>query len=262
MKLISLNTWGGKIFEPLIDFIKQQLPSTDIFCFQEIYNTSSDIKQYKNLIRANLLNEIKKILPDYQVFFFKVMEGFDDEANTVNFDLPHGPAIFVKNSTAINAHQDYFIFKADSNKPPKKDFSNLSTPLQYMSFNLNGKEISIFNFHGTPSPANKLDSESRLQQAKKVREIMDSKSGSKIIVGDFNLLPQTNSLKIIGEGMRNFIEEFNIVRTRSSLSPFFGKKEFQKFADYTFVTPDIKVLNFKVAEVEISDHLPMILQFE
>lgn len=91
---------------------------------------------------------------------------------------------------------------------------------------------------------------------------MDSNVGSKIIVGDFNLLPETESLKIIGEGMRNLIGEFNIARTRSNLSPFFGKKEFQKFADYTLATPDVKVLDFKVLEVEVSDHLPMILEFD
>ena len=37
MKLVSLNTWGGKAYKPLIDFIKQQARDTDIFCFQEVW---------------------------------------------------------------------------------------------------------------------------------------------------------------------------------------------------------------------------------
>lgn len=261
MKLISLNTWGGKYFGALIDFIKQHAKDTDIFCLQEIYHTESDVKQYKNLLRANLLREIKKILKDYQVFFFSVMEGYDDQAEPVEFDLLHGPAIFTKNSISINSHQDYFIFKQDPQKPIEEDFSNLPTPLQYINFYINEKEFSVFNYHGTPFPADKLDAINRLEQAKKVKGIMDSKTGSKIIVGDFNLLPETESLKIIGAGMRNLIEEFNIERTRSNLSPFFGKADFQKFADYAFVSSDVKVIDFQVPDVKVSDHLPMILGF-
>jgi endonuclease/exonuclease/phosphatase family metal-dependent hydrolase len=41
--------------------------------------------------------------------------------------------------------------------------------------------------------------------------------------------------------------------------PFYGK---QPFADYIFITPDIKVKNFEVPDLEISDHLPMILDFD
>lgn len=261
MKLISLNTWGGKIFEPLIDFIKQHSANTDIFCLQEIYHTESDVKQYKNLLRANLLDELKNILKDYQVFFFSVMEGYDDQAEPVEFDLLHGPAIFIKNSISINSHQDYFIFKQDPQKPIEKDFSNLPTPLQYINFHIDRKVFSIFNYHGTPFPTDKLDAINRLEQAKKVKEIMNSKEGAKIIVGDFNLLPETESLNIIGMDMKNLIKEFNIDKTRSSLSPFYGKPNFQKFANYAFVTNDINVSKFEVPEVEISDHLPMILEF-
>ena len=61
--------------------------------------------------------------------------------------------------------------------------------------------------------------------------------------------------------MRNLIIEKNIPRTRSKLSPFWGKSDFQKFADYTFVSKNIVVKDFSVPDVEISDHLPMILEF-
>ena len=40
---------------------------------------------------------------------------------------------------------------------------------------------------------------------------------------------------------------------------FYGE---QKFADYVFVSKDVKVKNFEVPNIEISDHLPLILDFE
>jgi len=33
MKLISLNTWEGQIYEPLKNFIKYHAKDVDIFCF-------------------------------------------------------------------------------------------------------------------------------------------------------------------------------------------------------------------------------------
>ena len=260
MKLISLNTWGGKYFEPLINFIKQHSKNSTIFCLQEIYNTTSNVKHY-NGIQANLLAEIKKVLPDFQYFYFSILSGFDDEAEPVDFSLSHGSAIFIKKNIPVDSHKDYFIYKDKSLNPLKKDFSNLATPLQYISFHLNGKTFAIFNFHGTSFPADKLDSSNRLKAVKKVKKIIEGKFGAKILVGDFNLLPHTQSIKIFEDNMKNLIKKFNIPKTRSRLSPFYGKSDFQKFADYAFVSTDINVLEFRVPHIKISDHLPMILEF-
>lgn len=260
MKLISLNTWGGKFFDPLLQFIKQNASDVDIFCFQEIYKTLSNTKQYSG-IRANLLEEIETILPNFQAFYFPTLTGFDDEAKSVDFDLTYGVAIWIKRPIIVNAHTDYFIYKTGSEQPLKDDFSNLATPLQYISFNIEGKTFAIFNFHGTPFPADKLDSKRRLTEARSVKKIIDRQKGAKILVGDFNLLPETQSIQIIEEDMRNLIKEFSIQRTRSKLSPFYGKTDFQRFADYTFVSDNVEVKSFQIPRIEISDHLPMVLEF-
>ena len=262
MKLISLNTWGGRIYQPLIDFISQHSKDTDIFCLQEVYNTTANVKQYKNLLRANFLEELKNLLPNFRVFYFPTLNGYDPEANPVNFNLTYGQAIFIKDSINIISHKDYFIYKSSPLDALKKDFSNLSTPLQYLSFTFDNKQFSVFNYHGTPYPlTHKLDAPNRLKQVKKAKNIIENKKGAKILVGDFNLLPATESLKILGQGMRNLIKEYQILRTRSNLSPFYGGPNFQKFADYTFISKKVKVSDFQVLEVEISDHLPMILEF-
>lgn len=261
MKLISLNTWCGKFFNPLIEFIKQHSKDVDIFCFQEMQDTNSNVKQYKN-IRANLLSEIKNILPEFQVFYFPTINGFNDNADPVDFNSTYGQATFIKNIVKISSKENYFISKKEDHQILKKDFSNLPTPLQYVSFNFNGKIFTVFNFHGTPFPGDKLDTNKRLMETRKVKEIVRSKSGAKILVGDFNLLPQTQSIKIFGSDLRNLIKEFKIQRTRSKLSPFFGRKDFQKFADYIFVSNDVNVKSFEIPRIEISDHLPMILGFE
>lgn len=260
MKLISLNTWGGKYFEDLIGFVKKH-QDADIFCFQEIFDTTSQIKAYKD-IRANLLLEIKNILTDFNYFYFPALLGYDNNTKEVNFNLSFGLAIFIKKTISVDYHQNYFIYKSKASKLLEGDFSNYPIPLQVISFHSNNKKFLIFNFHGTPFPTPKTDTPKRINQSKYIKKILNYFKGAKILVGDFNLLPQTESIKLIDNVMLNLIKKYKIERTRSKLSPFWGKHDFQKFADYTFVSKGIKVKKFNVPDVKISDHLPMILEFE
>ena len=76
--------------------------------------------------------------------------------------------------------------------------------------------------------------------------------------GDFNLLPDTESIKILeSSGLRSLIKEYNITSTRTS---FYTKPA--KYADYILVTPGIEVKDFKVLTDEVSDHSPLFLEIE
>ena len=50
MKLITLNLWGGRVKQPLIDFLLEQEADTAIFCFQEVYKTEQNEEFEKNTI--------------------------------------------------------------------------------------------------------------------------------------------------------------------------------------------------------------------
>jgi endonuclease/exonuclease/phosphatase family metal-dependent hydrolase len=86
---------------------------------------------------------------------------------------------------------------------------------------------------------------------------MDNVSDRKILCGDFNLKPDTQSLKIIADGMHNLIDAYKVSSTRTSYYP----KE-EKFADYVFTSPDITVKHFSVLKDEISDHAPLLVDFD
>lgn len=261
MKLISLNTYGGRFFNPLSEFIKFHSQSTDIFCLQEVFSTNSSHTQFPEY-RANLLQEISSLLPNFTYFFDPVYEKADTRANSVRFDLKHGLAIFVKKEINILGYKSYFIYRDKVVNSIKKDYSDIPVNIQLLSFLSSNKTYTLANFHGASYPGSKLDTLKRLKQSEKIVEIFKKAAGAKILTGDFNLLPNTKSIKMIENSMINLISEFNIKRTRSNLSPFFETPDFQKFADYTFVSKNITVENFKVPEVKISDHLPMILEFD
>lgn len=132
----------------------------------------------------------------------------------------------------------------------------------YVRFSLGGKLFTICNFHGIAYPGNKLDTPDRIAQSKQLKEFLDKERGAKILCGDFNLMPETKSVALLEENLTDLIKTFHIRETRGKLSPFFGKSDAQHFADYMFVSPDVRVIDFKVPDAGVSDHLPMILESE
>jgi endonuclease/exonuclease/phosphatase family metal-dependent hydrolase len=114
-------------------------------------------------------------------------------------------------------------------------------------------------FLGQPKPGTKLDTKEREEASKRIIDFMKEKSGEKIIGGDFNLLPNTQSiLAFENSGYKNLIKEFNIKTTRNN-NAWKHYEDKQLFADYVFVSKNLKIKKFEVIENEISDHLPLIL---
>lgn len=116
---------------------------------------------------------------------------------------------------------------------------------------------TLINFHGLWNGHGKLDTEDRLKQSLKVRKFLDGLNAKRsVLMGDFNLLPDTESLAILEKGMKNLIKDYGITSTRSH----YYKKEI-KFADYALVSPDINIKKFEVLQDTVSDHLPLLLEF-
>lgn len=76
MRLITLNVWGGKLLDPLLQFIKEYSGKIDIFCFQEIYSSPEKRVIARNM-NSQVLEEISAILKNYQVFYAPHLKNRD-----------------------------------------------------------------------------------------------------------------------------------------------------------------------------------------
>lgn len=240
MKLITLNTWGGRRKEPLLQFLAEH-KEIDIFCLQEIYNGAKTKKMDKDFLNDdfNLYSHIKETLPEYVPYFRPHIGDW------------YGLAIFVKKDIKIEKEGDIIIhdieYTGGGNHPRN---------LQYVVFEKEGKKIIIANFHGLFTGTGKGDTPERLLQSEKIKDFLNTTEGEKILCGDFNLTLNTESVRILEQGMKNLIKEYNITSTRTS---FYTRPE--RFADYIFVSPDIEVKDFRVLPDEPSDHTPLYLEF-
>ncbi len=256
MKVISLNIWAGREFDPLMEFISVHSKNTDIFCFQEVFSTTTKRKRIGGFYRANVFEEMQKILPEHKGYFAPIQEKFGYKSSA-NFDVTWGIAMFIRKSVKVKKIGDFFIF--GKRNGAKKDPTTLPRNLQYTRIFHNGKDYTIGHFHGLFNGNDKLDHPSRIEQSRKAKKFLKKERDKIILMGDFNLWPETKSIKILEKGMINLIKMNKIKTTRNALYKY---HKIDKFADYTIVSKNVKVKSFKVPMLKISDHLPMILEFE
>jgi len=261
VKLICLNIWGGKIHDKLLDFIKQQTQDADIFCFQEVFD--SDRKTLLSLNnRSNNLNEILTILSDFNYFYFPVIEG-EDVRKKVDFPLSFGQATFVKKSLNVLKNGDIYTYRSYNKMGLRYANREPDFPKNFIFCEVEkgNKKFLVLNFHGYWEPAPKYDTKERMKQSEMIISFIRKYGLPAIIAGDFNLAMDTKSVNMFSEnGFRNLVKESGAKTTRSTYYDYKWRKT-DKYADYIFTSGGIWVNDFKVLSDEVSDHLPLYLEF-
>src|SRR3989344_5671373 len=248
MKLITLNAWGGRMADKFGDFFNKY-PDTDIWFFQEVYNSD---KEEDNMIVPgyntdfSFYNTLQKHLDSYKYYFCQVLKDF------------YGISAFFKSHIEIIEKGEILVAKGNWENMRGSSEQDHDRKLQWFKILLKGKKVLLMNIHLTHRPEGKRDSDKRLYQSDMIVSFMKMFDCPKILVGDFNLLPDTESIKKIEmTGMRNLIKEYGVKSTRTEIY-----KKPHKFADYVFVSPEIKVRDLKILPDVVSDHSPIFLEFD
>lgn len=233
MRIIFFNIWHGKVWDELKEFILGHVADTDIFCFTEVHPA--------------LHAQWSELLSDYQPYYEEIAK-----INYLDIGVD-GQSIFIKSGIKVGDYGKEYMYKVSESD---------AGALQHAELTIEGKKVFIGNIHGKAEPGTKEDTDIRLKQSQIIIDFFKDKEGLKIFGGDFNLNPDTKSIKMIEDaGYRNLVKEYKIDSTRNRLS-WEQFNNIQHWADYAFVSPGVRVTGFEVPKNEISDHLPLILDFE
>jgi endonuclease/exonuclease/phosphatase family metal-dependent hydrolase len=124
----------------------------------------------------------------------------------------------------------------------------------------NKKQIQLINLHGIWAD-DKLGDKRTVEQVKSILKETKKFIGlPTIIIGDINLLPESESIQLLNKHFTNLIDKYNIVTTRPQLMKDFDKGGL--VVDYAFVNNLVNTKKFEVLNIDISDHLPLVLEFE
>ena len=254
-KIISLNTWGGQKFSDLQKFISEHATDTDVFCFQEVFHTESDNILTREGNRANLFAELSAILPNHHALRAHTCRGYD-VTGPVDYHIEWGIVTFVSKKLQLLDQQNHLVFEFSEHTEENYGKQPRNTHIVTIQKDQH-QPISVANFHGIWKKGfGKNDCHERLQQSKNLIKILESQKHPILLTGDFNLNPQTESLAIIKQNLRDLIAEHGITSTRSSL---YTKPE--RYADYAFASPELNIESFDVPQnIVASDHLPLIIK--
>lgn len=262
MRLVNFNI-GIKIdnAEEAAKFILSQRP--DIVAFQEIVRhlDESVFDMYKS--KQKVESVIGKMLPN--TFFGpqwiadamrkngKIHRDFNGHVEQGNEVLSRFPIL-----SATNEH----YYKQYALELEWANFHAEDHPrsVQVVELDVNGTRLQILNVHGTYSK-DKKDSKRTLDQNRYILKAAKRKNIPTIIVGDFNLFPGTQSMAILSAEFRDLITEYGISSTRPAFQDD-GTDRGSTVVDYIFVDKNIAVNGFGVVDVDISDHLPLVLDFD
>jgi endonuclease/exonuclease/phosphatase family metal-dependent hydrolase len=268
MRLISLNAWGGKLFDPLSVYLTEA--PADVICLQEVTFAGGpspkrvhfrehgfDLPQ-----QADLFADLQARLPSHQGFFGVAAQGdVVDDAGARHLSR-FGIATFVRRDLSVIGQTLDFVHGAfiphGWGAPP---VPRCMHALRLFDPNA-GRPFVVGHTHGLRDEAGKHDTPARLAQAERIRAMLDAvrrPDDPVIFGGDLNLLPDSKTFGVLaGMGLADLVTTRGFTDTRTRLY-----EKPQRYADYLLVTPEVTVVDFDVpAEPVVSDHRALVLNFE
>ena len=261
MRLVDLNI-GIKLDnnDKVISFLKEK--NADIITLQEVmrgieetvydrYNNSKIIKEsLKDTHHHSFFGPLW--VADKHIKNGTITKDFGGMAEQGNEIISRYPIIEASNHFF---HKNYQIFR-DTTDFRKTDHARA---VVVAIVEINNQKLRLLNIHGIWNEG-KIGDERTIKECEYLLSLIEDHTIPTIIVGDFNLNPQSKSIEILNKKLTNLIEKYNIKSTRPTVKD--GLDVGGRVDDYIFVNDKIKVNNFEVKQIDVSDHYPLILDFE
>ncbi len=171
--------------------------------------------------------------------------------------IQEGNAIFSRYPILKNATTFYDIPYSERNLG-EKYFTHTPRNLQHATIKIGSKTLNIFNTQGIWG-IDGVDNERRLKMCKVIADKTKNEKNV-ILSGDFNVKINTRSINQIEQHLTNIFK--NRLKTTFNMK----RKNSPKFADAVidmiFVSKEIKVIDSCCPQVDISDHMPLVITFD
>lgn len=242
MKLLQLNSWTLRIKDPLVTVIERE--AADIVCLQEVLDHEEPLGLLPTLhqLQEKTGYAHAEIAPVYNL---RIMQRTARYGNAVMGRLPleTRETIFTTGN-----YTDDFDYATD-------DYNIRN--LQHVTVQHANGPVHVFNHHGLHVRDHKDGTPETLAACQKIVDAIAQVDGPVILTGDFNLTPESESIKLLERaGLRNLSVEYGLTTTRNYLTP---KTE---VCDYIFVNDQVTVKDFRMLDDVVSDHNALVVEFD
>jgi endonuclease/exonuclease/phosphatase family metal-dependent hydrolase len=262
MRIVSLNAWGGAMFNQLAPWLKTV--DADVLCLQEVTRTPgvSGWTRFEDgerslPQRANLFQDVRALRPTDQGVMLASDAGPVTDESAVRRRQDFGIATFVNEEVPVIGMQTSFVHgdfvDHDDWTIDDRPRSALATRIVDRSHD---RSVSVIQLHGLRDPAGKQDNPARKAQAERLADLVE-RAGSRtdliVVCGDLNLLPDSETFTVLTKlGLTDLVGSAD-TRTSAYSKPI-------RHASYLLVSDRAAVKSFTImARPEVSDHRPLIL---
>lgn len=252
LKFIQVNIYKGKYLEALVDFLKKEEP--DFISMQEVTVNGFNFYWDKSVNLFNLLkNELKM-----NGVFNGDLELLGDESSVFGNALLTKYEIIGSHIEVLKKFRPVSLEELDGESGfeirPKIDRHLLDAQVSFK-----GQNIHIMSWHGawTAPPA---DTKETLRQAKIVADYLKSLNGPFILGGDLNNVVGSKTIGMVEDVANNLMQSANAVQTTHPKIHKIAPRGF--LVDYIFASHHFTLKSIEVANVLVSDHLPVVAVLE
>ncbi len=249
LKVIQLNIWRGKLLSNALEFLKTENP--DIILLQEVYSNSNNLPGMP--ITHRLYQYLQEKFPEYKSVYGP---AFTDTTKLGNIES--GNAIFSKFEILDTTNTFFDVPYKTFDEQDQTDFSHNPQTILGAKLHINGVEVNAFSVHGIWGQDG-LDSDRRLQMGETIIQQIKNKQNV-IMGGDFNLLPVTKTVANIEKYVKSVFGN-TLVSTFNMKHKTDGGYA-TAVVDMMFYSETIKVLSKNCPDINVSDHLPLVVELE
>ncbi|MFC5828336.1 endonuclease/exonuclease/phosphatase family protein [Nonomuraea insulae] len=263
MRIISLNAWGGAMFDELARWLDNC--DADILCLQEVTHTPTahgwtrfDDAERSLPQRADLLADVRSRLPHHHGLFTASDSGPVHDLEHRPHHQDFGLATFVTEALAIVGLRSAFVhgsYAEHHDGWPSEDRPRAALAVRVFDRRAQ-RFVTVVNLHGLRNAHGKTDTPARRAQAEQLASLItdvSEKGDLTVVCGDFNLLPGSETFQILaGLGLVDLVREAD-TRTSRYLKPV-------RHASYLLVSEPAAVERFEIVTApEVSDHRALML---
>jgi endonuclease/exonuclease/phosphatase family metal-dependent hydrolase len=262
VRIVSLNAWGGAMFDALADWLPGS--GADVLCLQEVTRTPDltgwtqfDDGERQLPQRADLFDDVRLLLPRHQAVFVASDAGPVTDAAGALHRQDFGIALFVHERFPVIGHEATFVHGSFTDHA---EWATTDRPRAAHGVRLFDREadriVSIVHLHGLRDVAGKHDTPARRTQSERLAALVQHlrrPDDLTVVCGDLNLLPDSETFGVLAAiGLVDLVGDAD-TRTSRYAKP-------SRHANYLLVSDPGAVVSFTApATPEVSDHRPLVL---
>lgn len=149
--------------------------------------------------------------------------------------------------TPVLAHQANAFLTRDQGM--RRRFHDFSSGIKRLVIELELEKVNLFLVHLS------LRFKTRHRQLADLHDLVQSSAKPCIVAGDFNLFSGEKEIRL-------FLSATGLASANVQHRPTYPSWAPRRELDFVFYSPDIKLRNCRIPPIQLSDHLPMICDFD